>query len=455
MNLTLEQIAKACDGDYIGSDNLRSICVTQITSDSRQIKEGGLFIPIVGTRVDGHNFIPQVIQNGACCTLSEVELEELKVPYIKVESTLDAIKKIAAYYLEQLAIPVVGITGSVGKTSTKEMIASVLAKKYKVLKTLGNFNNELGLPFTIFRLREGDEVAVLEMGISDFGEMSRLAQITKPDIGVITNIGICHLENLGDRDGVLKAKTELFQYLREDGRAILNGDDDKLKSVSKVKDKEPIFFGMDGSFGYYATQVENKGLKGMYCNIHTPKGAFEVHIKIPGIHMVYNALAATAVGVQLGLMNIEIKDGIESCEPVGGRNHIIEKNDMVILDDCYNANPISMKSGIDVLKMSMGRKVAILGDMGELGEDEVKHHKEIGFYVAKEEIDVLIAVGPLSKYLAEAAKSVKNTKTKVYYFQEKEELLKEIHNILEKEDTILIKASHFMGFETIVQELSK
>ena len=198
-------------------------------------------------------------------------------------------------------IPVVGITGSVGKTSTKEVIASVLKEKYRTLKTQGNFNNELGLPLTVFRLRDEDEIAVLEMGISDFGEMTRLAKIARPDTCVITNIGTCHLENLGDRDGVLKAKTEIFKYLQKDGHIVLNGDDDKLCMVKEYEGIKPVFFGMEADKDVYADEITSRGLKGMTCRIHIGGEAFMADIPMPGIHMVYNALAATAVGRIYGL----------------------------------------------------------------------------------------------------------------------------------------------------------
>ena len=216
-NLTLEHIAQVCNGTYYGPEGKKQEEVQSIITDSRKAESGCLFVPIVGERVDAHKFIPQVMEAGALATLSERLLENADFPYILVESSLQAVKNIAEFYLKQLNIPVVGITGSVGKTSTKEVIASVLSQKYRTLKTQGNFNNELGLPLTVFRLREEDEIAVLEMGISDFGEMTRLAKIARPDTCVITNIGTCHLENLGDRDGVLKAKTENIQISETQG----------------------------------------------------------------------------------------------------------------------------------------------------------------------------------------------------------------------------------------------
>ena len=221
-NMTLENIAKACGGTYIGSEEERKNEIKGAVTDSRQVEEGYLFIPIKGARVDGHDFIPKVMEQGAAATLSEKELTDCKKPYILVKSSEQALKDIAEFYREQLTIPIVGITGSVGKTSTKEMIASVLSQKFKVLKTAGNFNNEIGLPLTLLRIREEHEVAVVEMGISDFGEMHRLAKMAKPDVCVMTNIGICHLENLKTRDGILKAKSEIFDFLKPDGHIVLN-----------------------------------------------------------------------------------------------------------------------------------------------------------------------------------------------------------------------------------------
>ena len=457
-NLTLEHIAQVCKGIYYGAEEKKNICVTSITSDSRKAEEGCLFVPIPGARVDGHDFIPQVMAAGALATLSEKPLEDADFPYIQVESSLQAVKDIAAYYLEQLQIPVVGITGSVGKTSTKEMIAAVLSQKFRVLKTQGNFNNELGLPLTVFRLRDEDEIAVLEMGISDFGEMHRLAAIAKPDTCVITNIGTCHLENLGDRNGVLKAKTEVFDHLKENASVILNGDDDKLATVKTVQGKIPVFFGLDPSYPIYADQVESRGLKGISCSIHTPKGAFSVVVPIPGQHMVYNALAGTAVGLTYDMELEDIKKGIESLQPVSGRFHIIETEKYTIVDDCYNANPMSMKASLGILKDALGRKTAILGDMGELGKDEAALHAEVGEFAGNSGIDLLICVGELCTHMAQAARDAAQTAgnpLQVVHFANLEELLKALPELLHEGDTILVKASHFMHFEKVVDVLQK
>ena len=458
-NLTLENITKVCGGTYHGPQEKLQEEVTAITTDSRKVEKGGLFVPVVGERVDAHRFIPQVMEAGALATLSERVLEGADHPYIQVESSLQAVKDIAEFYLEQLNIPVVGITGSVGKTSTKEVIASVLKEKYRTLKTQGNFNNELGLPLTVFRLRDEDEIAVLEMGISDFGEMTRLAKIAKPDTCVITNIGTCHLENLGDRDGVLKAKTEIFRYVKKN--IVLNGDDDKLSTVKEYNGIRPVFFGTGDNCAVTCENVESRGLKGMSCDIcirgelaEGREERFHVNIPMPGRHMVSNALAAAAIGRFYGLTAQEIKQGIESLEPVSGRFNMIETEKFMIVDDCYNANPMSMKASLDVLQDGLGRRVAILGDMGELGTDEVALHEGVGVHAGHCKIDVCICVGPLAAHIAEKAIQT-NPDLIVIREKDLESLLSNLNTYVKQGDTILVKASHFMKFENVVKALQE
>ncbi len=453
-NLTLENITQVCSGTYYGPAGKLQEEVSSIITDSRKADKGCLFVPIVGERVDAHKFIPQVMVAGALATLSERVLEQADFPYIVVESSLQAVKDIAEFYLKQLEIPVVGITGSVGKTSTKEVIASVLSQKYRTLKTQGNFNNELGLPLTVFRLRDEDEMAVLEMGISDFGEMTRLARIARPDTCVITNIGTCHLENLGDRDGVLKAKTEIFKFLKPNGHIVLNGDDDKLFTVKEHEGIAPVFFGMSQGCQVYGDEIVSRGLKGMTCTIHMGEDSFKVDIPMPGRHMVYNALAAAAVGRIYGLTDEQIKAGIESLEPISGRFRMIDTEKFLIVDDCYNANPMSMKASLDVLQDGAGRRVAVLGDMGELGTDEVQLHEGVGEHAGKCDIDVLICTGKLCKSMAEKAIQT-NPNLKVVYEPDRESLLEHLEGYVQQGDTILVKASHFMKFEEVVEKLQK
>ena len=296
------------------------------------------------------------------------------------------------------------------------------------------------------------------MGISDFGEMTRLTAIACPDVCVITNIGWCHLENLKTRDGILKAKTEIFKSMNPDGTVILNGDDDKLITIKDVYDKKPVFFGIENKCGIYAENIVNNGLEGMtarICNVNTADNIndFDVHIPVAGIHMVYNSMAAAAVGAEFGLTSKEIADGIANMETIAGRNHIIKTDSLLILDDCYNANPVSMKSSIDVLASSKGRKVAILGDMFELGEEEKQLHYGVGEYFKDKNIDVLITVGELSKNIAAGVRTV--SVCDVHSYDTKDELEKDFSKLLKKGDNILVKASHGMQFTKIVDFLEK
>lgn len=467
-NMTLENIARACGGEYIGAKEKRNCEITGAVIDSRLVEPGFLFIPMKGARVDGHDFIPAVFEKGALAVLSERELAEAAGPYILVESTEQAMKQLAKYYRRSLGIKVVGITGSVGKTSTKEMIASVLEQKYCVLKTEGNLNNEIGLPLTIFKIRQEHEVAVLEMGISEFGEMDRLADMAQPDVCVITNIGLCHLENLITRDGILKAKTESFAHLAPDGIAVLNGDDDKLSEKKVVNGKPAVFYGIGKDAKkfadesgekllaikeVYATDVKAVGLNGTHATIHCGDESFAVEIPIAGEHNVYNALAAVCVGRQLGLTTEEMKRGIEAVRTIGGRSNLMEKDGVTIIDDCYNANPVSMKASIDVLAGASGRKIAVLGDMGELGEKEREFHAMVGRHFEGKGIDALFCTGTLSVDLAEAVRTCSPT-TEVFLMSDKETLMEKLLAYRKSGDTILVKASHFMGFAEIVKALT-
>ena len=464
--MTLRAMTQAVNGIYHGNGEDYDKEITAITIDSRKVAEGGLFIAIKGERSDGHDFIGQCFEKGAACVISEKELPDEERSYIQVESSLQALKDLALLYRNNLDVKVVGITGSVGKTSTKETISSVLSEKYRVLKTLGNFNNEIGLPLTVFRLTEDDEVAVLEMGISDFGEMTRLARVAKPDYCVITNIGQCHLENLGSRDGILKAKTEIFDYLKPDGTAVLNWNDDKLSTLDKdPRITEPVFYGISGDESaskapsVQAKDCESLGLAGSRFTLHTPEGEISVTVPAPGKHMISNALAAASVGLLLGLSLEQIRQGIESYEPVGGHGHIIQTDGMTIMDDCYNANPVSMKAGIDVLhEVEEARTVAVIGDMFELGTDETKLHYEVGQYAAQKGISVIISIGSLAKNYEEGICDVSSrggyNGTHLYYPDLDEFLEKGIGEI-RKGDAVLVKASHAMHFEKIVKKLQE
>lgn len=467
--MTLQRMAQVCDARLCGampaSEAAKQQTADGIVIDSRLLKKNYVFVALPGEHVDGHDFISQVFAAGALAVVCERVPEHASGICLLVESSKEALKKLAALYLDELAIPVVGITGSVGKTSTKEMIASVLSQKYCVHKTAGNFNNEIGLPLTVFGLREEHEVAVLEMGISDFGEMSRLAAVARPNVSVITNIGICHLENLGTRDGILKAKTEVFDYLREDGTVVLNGDDDKLCTVAAVRDKTPVFYGMgetrpEGAVyekkAIYADAVVNRGLHGIDFDLHLPQDLRRVHVVIPGEHNVYNAMAAAAVGLTLGLTADQICAGIEAARTIDGRTNLIEANGYLVIDDCYNANPVSMKDALDILAEGEGRTIAVLGDMGELGTDEKQLHYEVGAYAAEKQVDWLFAAGDLARELVRGACEYPDAGIRCEYFEsDVEELRERVCAFVQAGDTILVKASHFMDYPKIVKALTE
>lgn len=450
-NLTLRNITRACQGTYHGDESLLDREVAGVTIDSRKVEKDFLFVAINGERFNAHQFIPDTIEKGALCVVSHEDLGDTDYPYILVEATGQALLDIAKLYRDSFDVKVVGITGSVGKTSTKEMIASVLAQKYNVHKTQGNFNNECGLPLTIFEMNEEHQVSVLEMGINHFGEMRKLSTVASPDICVITNIGVAHLEFLKTREGIMQEKTQMFQDMKPGGSVVLNGDDPLLSTIGPVKGSDPIFYGLDQDKNVvYATDVEPLGLKGTSCTIHLPEGSFSCVVPIPGIHMVSNALAGSAVGSKLGLTTEEIKRGIESLPSIPGRNHIIQTDRLILLDDCYNANPVSMKASLDVLNMGIGRKVAVLGDMGELGPDYVALHRSVGEYAAAIGIDLVCAIGPMSKEIAEGAAS---DGTKALWFETKADFLAQTKDILKDGDNVLIKASHGMEFPEIVEAL--
>lgn len=451
-NMTLKEISVACGGIYYGDEESYYKEVSSVTIDSRKIQKDCLFIAIRGARVDGHMFIPQSIHDGALCAVSEKRIENAEYPYIMVNSCAQALRDIAEHYRRSLRLKVVGISGSVGKTSTKEMIASVVSQKYNMLKTEGNFNNEIGLPLTIFNIKEEHEVAILEMGISDFGEMERLARISRPDICVLTNIGCAHLEQLKSREGILKAKTEMFLFMNPQGSIILNGDDDMLQTVTPANRIQPIFFGFGPQCEYSVKNVENLGLKGTSATFCTPDSEFTAHISVPGEHMVYNALAAVSVARALDMSNEEIKQGIEALVPLAGRNNLIETPLLTIIDDCYNANPDSMKASLDVLSQADGRTVAILGDMFELGPTEQEMHYEVGQYAAKAGISQLICIGTLSEEIARGAAG-ENPDIDIYHYETKAEFLEHIDSLITARDTILVKASHGMEFPEIVEAL--
>lgn len=453
--MTLTQAATAMGGTLLGGKG--DTVIRQVVMDSRAHVDGALFVAIPGARSDGHDFVADVLHRGAVCALVEQEIDNPPGPCILVDSTLRAVRDLAAYYRGLFDIPIIGITGSVGKTSTKEMLGAVLSAKFRVHKTAGNLNNELGVPMTLFGLRAEHEAAVIEMGISDFGEMTRLTDMVRPDIAIITIIGYAHLDNLGDRAGVYRAKTEIFHGLPpQSGLALLNGDDDMLRAcrimdISREKTgTEKRLYGLqqDGN-DYWAEQIADQGENGTACTLCWGDTRLDVLIPAFGTPLVYAALAAAAVGDRLGMAPAEIARGISNFQNAAGRAIVCKTDRLTIIDDCYNANPSSVKAALTSLAGLPGRRVAILGDMKELGPDEGALHFAIGQHAAHCGIDALIAIGPLSEAMYQGWLDACPERT-AHYFPTKEAAFSALSDIIHAKDHVLVKASRSMQFEEIV-----
>lgn len=449
-SFTLRQALDACKGEYFGELELLQREISSITHDSRKVQEDTLFAAIVGERVDGHSFIPQCMKMGALCSLCEKTPAD-NSPHILVKSTKQALIDIATAYRETFSIPFIGITGSVGKTTTKEMISSVLSQKFCVHKTQGNFNNDLGVPLTLFALEEEHQIAVIEMGISGFGEMTVLSQIVKPDVCVITNIGNCHLENLKDRAGVCRAKTEMFKFMSETGIAVLCGDDDKLSGFEAVNGKAPVFFGLSPHNKYTARDITTNNTDRTDFTVKYGGCEFSATVSALGNHMVSNALCATAIGKYFDLSDEEIAKGISEYKPTGSRQNVIKTEKLTIIDDCYNANPASMRASIETLAGFPGRRVAILGDMKELGSREHELHREVGRFAVEKKLDLVIAIGPLALDVYRETRPHIDSE----WFETLEEAKLELYEMLTIGDTVLVKASHSMNFDEVVDYIKE
>ena len=448
---SLKDAVQATGGRYFGSEEALNREITFVTSDSRTAAEGGLFVAFKGARADGHDFMAGCIAKGCAGCISEREpASEAETPCIVVDSTLKATGALAAWHRSRFDIPVIGITGSVGKTTTKEMVAAVLSRAFETHRTEKNFNNELGVPQTLLRLDDAHQVSVVEMGISDFGEMRRLTRMVRPDIAVFSVIGYSHLEFLGDREGVLRAKAEIFEGMKPDGLAVLNGDDDLLSAY--VPSVKKITYGLNPGNDITAENVENLGTEGIRCTIRHKDGAFEARIPAFGSHMVYAALAGAAVGKALGMKDADIAAGIASYQTVGDRARVIRANGLTIISDCYNANPNSTTAAINSLAQLEGRRVCILGDMLELGADENALHHQVGEHAAKMGIDLVIGCGDLSRHTCEGAKQAG---ADTEYFPDKPALFEKLSGLIRKGDNVLVKASHSRAFEEIVKVLAE
>lgn len=428
--------------------------ITSVSTDTRTISEGAVFIALKGENSDGHNFVSMAAGKGAlCCVVEKTAQIPQGIPVILVDDTSQALLDLAGAYRREMRIPVIAITGSVGKTSTRGMIAEVISQKYKTLATEGNFNNEIGVPLTLFKLTKEHEIAVIEMGMNHFGELSRITAAAMPDTAVITNVGEAHIENLGSREGILSAKLEVLEGLTHDGTVILNGDNDMLWSVNGSLDFETIYFGIENTKSDIIAEDVKVYSEGSEFTVEAEGQRYNVMIGVAGRHHIYNALAAILVGMKYNVPFRDIIAGIREFIPVGMRQAAVKVGGYTIIKDCYNANPTSMRSGLEVLslKETNGRRIACLGDMMELGVIAEKAHFETGKLIPKYNIDCLITVGERAKLIADGAKDAGMDSEYIYSFENNDKLKEEIYNILKKDDVILLKASRSMKLEEIAE----
>ena len=424
--------------------------VTGVTTDSRAVQPGQLFIPLVGERFDGHAYISKALDGGAAGCLTAAAPETL-LPgklYIQVADTRLALKALASWYRDKFDLPVVQVTGSAGKTTTKEMIASVLSQRYNTLRTEGNFNNDIGAPLTLLRLMPEHQAAVIETGMNHFGEIRYLGEMVRPDIAVITNVGDAHIENLGNtRQGILRAKCEIFENLTPEGIAVLNGDDELLNTVTLPR--TILRCGVGDGCDVRVTDIDDRGLEGVACTVTIEGEHYRLTTSAPGRYMIYPMAMAAAIGRRLGLTREEIAAGVAAYTTVGSRMHLIRlPGERLVIDDCYNANPQSMAEGLRMLAASPAQhRVAVLGDMGELGQLTAQAHRDMGALTRRLGLTA-VAVGEKMHALTE-------TDPQAQWFATVEEAMPAIRQLFTPGTAVLVKASHAMHFERIVQELEK
>ncbi|MCH5315056.1 MAG: UDP-N-acetylmuramoyl-tripeptide--D-alanyl-D-alanine ligase [Eubacterium sp.] len=441
--LKLSEIASACKG--VSSTELE---ITGVAIDTRKVKPGDLFICIKGERFDAHEFAKTAIENGAAAVMIHRDID-FDCPYVKVEDTSKALLALSGYYRSKFNIPLVALTGSVGKTTTKEFTYLVVNSQFNAIKTIGNLNNEIGVPQMLFQLDNSVEAAVIEMGMNHFGEIHNLTTAAKPNVALITNIGVSHIENLGSREGILKAKLEILDGLEKGSPLILNGDNDLLRTV-KNDDYKLYFYGIDNGDFKAENIVEENGSTSFDISCFGCKQ--NVTIPTIGIHNVYNALSAFAVGYVLGIDSRKCADALSQYQPEGMRQKSVSVGGITVIEDCYNASPDSMKAAISTLVNTVGeRKIAVLSDMLELGDYSVNAHRQVGEIVAENNIDFLFTFGSASVDIANRAKELgmKN----VFHFSDKDEMATALLDTIKAGDTLIFKASRGMKLEEVIRKV--
>ena len=444
--MTISRAAAVCGGRICGEGDLDAE-LGSVVIDSRAVSEGDFFVAYKGERVDGHDYISAAFDKGAVCCLAQRVPEGETRPLILVPDVQAALEQICAEYRRDLRLPVIGITGSVGKTSAKEMISAVLSQRLSVLKTDKNLNNQIGVPMTISRIRPEHQAAVVEMGISGFGEMSVLAQIARPDMAVFTLIGHAHLEFLHDLDGVLRAKTEMLNFMADDAPVLINGDDEKLLGLQCRQKK--ISFGLGENCDVRAENITLSPTGETLCDIVYGERRIPVEIRAYGRHMIYAALEGAAVGLLMGLDDEEIVKGVASFETVGRRAAVCDTGFITLIDDSYNANPDSVKCGIDSLMKMPGRHVCVLGDMLELGEGSGEMHFDVGRCAGERGAELVLTSGPLSYETCRGAGE------RGRHFATREELIAALPGLIQKGDRVLVKASLGSRFDQISEALKE
>ena len=446
---TVREICAAVGGTLLQGEG--SALITGVTTDSRAVSAGQLFIPLTGERFDGHAYIGSALSSGAAGCLTARTPETL-LPgklYVRVADTRLALKAMAAWYRSRFTLPVVQITGSAGKTTTKEMVAAVLSRRYDTLKTQANFNNDIGTPLTLLGLAPQHQAAVIETGMNHFGEIRYLGEMVRPDIAVITNVGDAHIENLGNtRQGILRAKCEIFQHLSPDGIAVLNGDDPLLNTVALPQ--TILRCGRGENCHVRVTDVDDRGIEGIACTVTTARASYRLTAASPGSFMIYPMAMAAAIGEALGLTGEEIAAGVAAYVPTGSRMHLIRLPEgRLLIDDCYNANPQAMEEALKLLAVTPARRrAAVLGDMGELGELTVSAHRAIGVLTGELHLDSVIAIGEKARDIASAAPNAR-------WYASVDDAMPVIRAAFTAGTAVLVKASHAMHFENIVKELEQ
>ena len=454
--IDIEKAIEVCNGKLL-TNNIENK-LNNFIIDSRNVAEGDCFVAIKGENNNGNKFLKMALEKGASvCLIDEEPDEELVGEYnnrtiIKVENTIKALQEIAKYKRSLYDIPVVAVTGSVGKTSTKDIIASVLSQKYNVLKTEGNFNNHIGLPLTLLKLKDHTAV-VVEMGMNHFNEISVLTNIAKPTVAVITNIGTSHIGNLGSRENILKAKLEILEGLQENGKIIINNDNDLLHNWAQTVDRSDVFtYGIENKSDFIPYNIQENNNKTLY-GINIEDAEYNVKVPVMGKHFIYNSLCAIAVARELNIEPEKIIQGISEFKLTAKRMDFRKlKNGATVLADYYNASYDSMKSALEVVKeYKAERKIAVLGDMLELGEFSERLHQDVGTEVYNNKIDILITVGNLAKYIAQTAKEL-GTK-EIYECENNAEAIQILKNTIKDGDLILLKASNAMRFGEILENI--